>query len=191
MSFEIKIIEFLQSGRNAFFDTSFKMISAIGSVVGVLVISLLFLLKKRKVFFWYLLSYAITAMVVWILKDQIHRVRPYNFSDNIICIGGASTDFSFPSGHSACATAIAIFVGYSLFTYYKNTGIRIGIVLGCGLYVGLVGLSRIYLGMHYLTDVLAGIAISAVFCILGIVLMKLYEKQKKVKNENKNAGKRS
>lgn len=190
MGFEIKIIEFLQAGRNVFFDTTFKMISAIGSVVGVLVVSLLFLIKKRKLFFWYLFSYAMAALVIWILKDQIHRVRPYNFTDSVICIGGASTDFSFPSGHSACATAIAIFIGYALFTYYKKTGARIGIAIGCSLYVGLVGLSRMYLGMHYLTDVLAGIAISAAFCTLGIVLMRLYEKQKKGRNEIKNAGKR-
>lgn len=191
MGFEIKIIEFLQAGRNVFFDTTFKMISAIGSVVGVLVVSLLFLIKKRKLFFWYLFSYAMAALVIWILKDQIHRVRPYNFTDSVICIGKPSTDFSFPSGHSACATAIAIFIGYALFTYYKKTKARIGIAIGCSLYVGLVGLSRMYLGMHYLTDVLAGIAISAAFCTLGIVLMRLYEKQKKGKNEIKNAGKRS
>lgn len=191
MDFEIKIIEFLQSGRSPFFDTAFKMISAIGSVVGVIVVSLLFLFKKRKVFFWYIFSYAMAALLIWVLKDQIHRVRPYNAVDSILCIGGASTDFSFPSGHSACATAIAIFVGYSLFTYYKRTGVRVGIVLGCGLYVALVGLSRMYLGMHYLTDVLAGIAISAAFCVLGIILMTIYQKQKKGRNEIKNGSKRS
>ena len=191
MGFEIKIIELLQSGRNAFFDTSFKMITMLGSVFGVLAVSLLFLLKKRKLFFWYLFSYAMAAVLVLILKDQIQRVRPYNFTDSIFCIGGQSTDFSFPSGHSACATAIAIFVGYALFTSYKKVGTRVGIVFGCALFVGLVGLSRMYLGMHYLTDVLAGIAISAVVCALGIILMKIYEKQKKGKNEIKNGNKKS
>lgn len=191
MSFEIKIIEFLQSGRSAFFDTTFKMITMLGSVLGVLTVSLLFLFKKRKLFFWYLFSYAMAAVLIWILKDQIQRVRPYNATDSILCIGGESTDFSFPSGHSACATAIAIFVGYALFTSYKKIGTRVGIVLGCGLFVGLVGLSRMYLGMHYLTDVLAGIAISAAFCALGIVLMQIYEKQKKGKNEIKNGNKQS
>lgn len=189
MGFEIKIIQFLQSGRNAFFDTTFKMISVIGSVIGVVVVSLLFLIKQRKLFFWYLFSYGMAALLIWVLKDQIHRVRPYNASDLVSCIGGASSDFSFPSGHSGCAAAMAIFVGYALFTYYKSKWARVGIVLGCGLFVGLVGLSRMYLGMHYLTDVLAGIAISAVFCSLGIVLMKIYEKQKKVKNETKNGSK--
>ncbi len=190
MDFEIKIIEFLQSGRSTFFDTTFKLISAIGSVVGVVVLCLLFLFAKRKLLLWYLISYAVAALLIWVLKDQIHRVRPYNASDSVFCIGGASTDFSFPSGHSACATAMAIFVGYALFTYYKKNWARVAIVTGCSLFVGLVGLSRMYLGMHYLTDVLAGIAISAFFCTIGIIVMRLYEKQKKGRNEIKNAGKR-
>ncbi len=191
MDFEIKIIEFLQSGQNAFFDTAFQMISAIGSVIGVIVVSLLFLLKKRKIFFWYILSYAVAAGLIWILKDQIHRIRPYDAVDSIVCLGGVADDFSFPSGHSACATAIAIFIGYALFTSYKKTWERVGIVLGCGLYVALVGLSRMYLGMHYLTDVLAGIGISAVFCVLGIILMTIYQRQKKGRNEIENGSKKS
>ena len=191
MDFEIKIIEFLQAGRSTFFDSAFKMISALGSVVGVVVVSLLFLMKKRKVFFWYLLSYAVAAGLIWVLKSQIHRIRPYDAAESILCLGGASKDFSFPSGHSACATAIAIFIGYALFTYYKKTWTRVGIVFGCGLYVALVGISRMYLGMHYLTDVLAGIAISAAFCVLGIILMTIYQKQKKGRNEIKNGSKKS
>lgn len=190
MTFEIKIIEFLQAGRNAFFDSSFKTLSAIGSVVGVIVVSLLFLVKDRRVLFWYLLSYALAALLIWVLKDQIQRIRPYNATDSVLCLGGVSSDFSFPSGHSACATAMAIFVGYELFTYYKSVRMRVGISVGCGLYVVLVGMSRMYLGMHYLTDVLAGIAISAVFCTLGIILMRFYRKRKKGRYEIENGSKK-
>jgi undecaprenyl-diphosphatase len=186
MDFEIKIIEFLQSGRNLFFDSAFKVLTVMGSLLAVFVTCVLLLWKKRNVLFWYLASYGVSALVVWVLKSRIARVRPYNASSLIVAIGGTSTDFSFPSGHSACATAIAIFVGYCLFTYYKKTYQRVGIVALCTLFVALVGLSRMYLGMHYLTDVLAGVAISAIFCTIGIVLMRLYEKQKKVKNETKN-----
>lgn len=191
MDFEIKLIEFLQSGRSPFFDSTFKIISAIGSVAGVVVLCLLFLFTRKKMFFWYLFSYGITALLIWVLKDQIQRVRPFALTDAVVCIGEPSTDFSFPSGHSACATAMAIFVGYNLFTSYKQTSTRVGIVFTCGLFVGLVGLSRMYLGMHYLTDVIAGIVISAVICTLGIILMRIYEKQKREKYETENGSKRS
>ena len=58
----------------------------------------------------------------------------------------------------------------------------------CGaVYVGLVCLSRMYLGKHYLTDLLAGIIVSAVFCTLGILFMNYVRKKKEFyKGENKN-----
>lgn len=187
MNFEIEIIEFLQSGRCQFFDVSFQIISALGSTLGVVALCLLFLVKKPKLCFWYLLSYGFVYLTVRILKETVQRVRPFNVTDAIANIGDTVTDFSFPSGHVACATAIAIFLGYFLFQYFKSRGMRVGIVLSCSVYVVLVALSRMYLGKHFLTDVLAGAIISAVICSLGLLLMHFASKKKKVKeNENKN-----
>ncbi|MGN1200969.1 MAG: phosphatase PAP2 family protein [Candidatus Caccovivens sp.] len=189
MDFEIKIIEFLQAGRNVFFDRTFQIISGIGSVVGAVVLVLFFLLFKRKFAFWFLFSYGFVYLFVNLLKNWVERIRPFNVTDTIVNIGDVVTDYSFPSGHAACATAIAIFLGYFLFTKYKSKGMRVGIVLACSLYVGLVCLSRMYLGKHYLTDVLAGVALSAVFCGLGLTLMYFWEKKRK-NYENKNGNKR-
>lgn len=184
MDFEIKLIEFLQSGRNPFFDMSFQVISAVGSVLGVIAVCLLFLLFKRKLFLWYLFSYGFVYLAVSILKETVERVRPFNVTDSIANIGDVVHGFSFPSGHAACATAIAIFVGYFLFQYFNQKSTRIGIVSSCVLYVGLVCLSRMYLGKHFLTDVLMGVVVSSVICVLGLLLKKFVEKKKKVRNEN-------
>ena len=187
MDFEIKLIEFLQAGRSPFFDVAFQVISSIGSVIGVVAVCLLFLVKNRRLFCLYLGTYGVVYFIVSIMKHTIERARPFNVSDSIENIGDVVNSFSFPSGHAACATAIAIFVGYFLFQYFKKTSTRFGIVLSCALYVGLVGLSRMYLGKHYLTDILAGIAISVAICVLGLVLMKIFQKKTKGKiNENKN-----
>ena len=53
---------------------------------------------------------------------------------------------------------------------------RVMIVLALALYVGLVMLSRMYLGKHFLTDVLAGAGVSLVIGALGVVLMLFYKK---------------
>lgn len=182
MDFEIKIIQFLQSGRSTFFDVSFQMISAIGSTIGVIAVCLLFLLFRKKICFWYLFSYGFVYLAVSLMKDTIQRVRPFNVTDTIENIGDVVTGYSFPSGHAACATAIAIFVGYFLFQFFKKKGTRVGIVLSCSLYVALVCLSRMYLGKHFLTDVIAGVAVSATICALGLTLMYFVNKKKKVKN---------
>ena len=185
MGFEIKLIEFLQSGRTPFFDVSFQVISLIGSYVGAVALVLFFLIFKRKYAFFFLLTYGFAYLTQSIMKNAIMRERPFNVSDSIVSIGDTVTSFSMPSGHVACATMIAIFLGAFLFSIYKKRGQRVWVVLALTLYVGLVMLSRMYLGKHFLTDVLAGAGLSIVFGILGLLLMRLWDKRKK-KNENSN-----
>lgn len=186
MDFEIKIIKFLQSGRSQFFDVSFQMISAIGSVIGVVALVLFFLKFKAKMSFWFLITYGFVFLTINTIKLLVSRARPFAVCDDIQNIGDSVTDFSFPSGHAACATAIAIFIAYFLFSKFKTTSMRVCVGLSCALYVGIVCLSRMYLGKHFLTDVLAGVAISAVICIAGIMFMRYCAKKKETKNEIKN-----
>lgn len=188
MDFELKIIQFLQAGRNPFFDVSFQVISIVGSALGVVALALALLLFRKKLCFWYLISYALVFLTVTITKDLVRRPRPFSVCDQIENIGDAVSEFSFPSGHSACATAIAIFLSIFLFQIFKDKPTRVGIVISAVLYVGLVCLSRMYLGKHYLTDVLAGVAISAVGCGIGIILMKVVQKRRKL-NEDKSSDK--
>lgn len=180
MDFEIKLIEFLQSGRSQFFDVSFQLISALGSTLGIVAFVLfLWFFRRRKLCFWYLFSYGFVYLSVSVLKNCVQRVRPFNVTDTIVNIGDVVHEFSFPSGHAACATAIAIFMAYFLFSCFKKKSTRVGIVLSCALYVGLVCLSRMYLGKHYLTDVLAGVVVSAVVCTIGLLIMTFFNKHKK------------
>ena len=178
MDFEIKIIEFLQAGRTPFFDVAFQIISTIGSVVGVVAVCLMFLLFKKKLCFWYLFTYGFVYLAVSLLKICVARVRPFNAVEGIENIGDVVKGFSFPSGHTACATTMAIFVCYFLWNNFKTRTMRISIVLFGALFVGLVGLSRMYLGKHYFTDVLAGIAVAGIISLLGILLMRFINKRK-------------
>ena len=187
MDFEIKLIEFLQGGRTPFFDVSFQVISMIGSYVGAVALVLLFLFTKhrRGYAFWFLFTYGFTYLVQSSLKVLIARDRPFNVSDNIMNIGDVVTSYSMPSGHVVCATLIAVFLGAYLFSFYKSKGIRTMICLALIIYVGLVALSRMYLGKHFLTDTLAGMALGAVFGTLGLILMWQFNKRRK-KNETSN-----
>lgn len=179
MDFEIRLIEFIQAGRSPFFDLAFQIISYIGSAFGLIAVGLILLCYKRKLCFWYVLTYGFVFLINNVLvKNLVHRVRPFVASDTIMNIGDKVTDFSFPSGHMACAVTIAIFLGYFLFQYFHKTSTRFGIVLCLCVYIGLVALSRMYLGKHYLTDLLGGMAIAGVICALGLVCMWLYHKKK-------------
>lgn len=179
MDFEIKLIEFLQAGRTPFFDASFQVISLIGSYVGAVALVLFLLFFKKRYAFFFLFSYGFAYLTQSIMKSTIMRERPFNVSDTIFNIGDTVTSFSMPSGHVVCATMIAIFLGAYLFSIYKKKSSRVWISLALGVYVLLVMLSRMYLGKHFLTDVLAGAGVGIVFAVLGLVLMYFYGKSKK------------
>ena len=164
MDFEIKIIEFLQAGRTPFFDGAFQVISLIGSYVGAVALVIFFLFTKKRYAFWFLFTYGFAYLTQNILKEAIARPR-----------------------HTICATLIAIFLGAYLFSVYKKKGQRVWVTLALVVYVGLVMLSRMYLGKHYLTDVIAGMSLAVVFGVLGLLLKYYYEKYKdKNKKQKEN-----
>lgn len=108
-----------------------------------------------------------------ILKLSVNRARPWqDYPDlgfqefhNSISVR-EPTDSSFPSGHTASLFAAAV----ALVMYYKVKGLP---ALGVAL---LVAISRIYLCMHYPTDVIGGIAIGSACGVAGYFLMKLAKK---------------
>lgn len=101
-------------------------------------------------------------------KNIIERVRPEE-SQRLIEVSG----FSYPSGHSLVTCAlyltIAIIAGRSI----RHSGARITIFIAVSAVVILVGASRVYLGVHYATDVASGIALGAAwaFILAGLFTM--------------------
>lgn len=98
------------------------------------------------------------------LKNTFLRERPTGI--NII----SETGYSFPSGHSLTAMA---FYGFIIYLIYKSNikNKKIYIIL-LGLIIFLIGISRIYLGVHFATDVLAGFIISIIFLICYIHVLE-------------------
>ena len=101
-----------------------------------------------------------------LLKLLIHRSRPVYATQFL-----HETSFSFPSGHTMAATIGYGMLAYVLSTYWWPRGLKRRFVyLGAGLLAFAVGLSRIYLGMHFPTDVIGGFAAGTAWlaiCVLG------------------------
>jgi len=93
-------------------------------------------------------------------KALVHRVRP-DLWPRII----QETSFSFPSGHAMGSLAVAMTL---IYLYWHQAPQRLMVTVGA-LYVLLIGLSRLYLGVHFPSDVLAGWLISATW--VGILIM--------------------
>lgn len=99
-----------------------------------------------------------------ILKNLVDRIRPYELIDGLQVLIKKPSDASFPSGHSCASFAAAM-------ALWKFVPRRYGVA--AFVLAGLIALSRIYVGVHYPTDILAG----AIFgCFLGWVAGKGVEK---------------
>ena len=97
------------------------------------------------------ISIAIGALITnLILKNWVARVRPYEAMEALSILVGRPRDFSFPSGHATASFAGA-------WAVFRNTKSRWR--WGALILAILIALSRLYVGVHYPTDVLAGTAI--------------------------------
>ncbi len=114
---------------------------------------------------------AINTIVTQGLKYSINRERPYDKYPLLINPYAIETDKSFPSGHTSTAFSVAT----SLSIQYKKWYV----VLPAYAWASSVGYSRLYLGEHYPTDVLAGAAIGAGSAWLSHYLNKKYFSKKK------------
>ena len=131
--------------------------SALGSelvAVGVVVL-LVVLARQRR---WgtvggLLLTVGGAQLLNNVLKDYFGRLRPAPV-DALI----PAQQFSFPSGHAMVSAAFYLFLGYLAWRLLQGRA-RLVCVAGLGLLVMLIGLSRLYLGVHYITDVFAGYAV--------------------------------
>lgn len=93
-----------------------------------------------------------------ILKNLVGRIRPYEVVDGLQCLIGAQKDFSFPSGHTGSSFASAV-------VCFKELPKRYGIPLLVLAF--LIAFSRLYVGVHYPTDVLAGMVIGTLVALLS------------------------
>ncbi|MFD2248522.1 phosphatase PAP2 family protein [Pontibacter ruber] len=100
-------------------------------------------------------------------KKYISRDRPSEIAFY------AEHNHSFPSGHATTAISLYGMVAYFLCRHYTSYSKRVVILGTSAMLILIIGFSRIYLGVHYLTDVLAGFLLGAMWVLLGISLMEL------------------
>ena len=165
--FEIKILDFIQQTFSCkFLDYFFIAITSLsnsGIFWIILAVVLLCFKKTRKT--GICLGVALILGEVFgnlILKNIFARPRPYVVNADANVIIKKLSSFSFPSGHSRCAVECAVAIFYN----NKKWGIAAITV------AVLTCLSRLYLYVHYPTDVLAGAALGVIDGLLAIFIVK-------------------
>lgn len=175
MKWEAEFLRSLSGLRCGFMDAFMKFFSFICDYGWFLISVVLILLinkKTRRIGIEAAVTLIFTALITnVIIKGLVHRVRPYEAYDFIEVLTRKPFDSSFPSGHTSNSFAVAV----AVFIHNKKIGIPL-IILSTG-----IAFSRLYNGVHYPTDVLAGIVIGVTVPIVVHIIMKRIMEKKEVK----------
>ena len=136
-----------------------------GGGISVAVVALFWLLRGRRLAAGFMLLTLLVVPIVSVIKQAFGRVRP---TAEVVRVFRQFNHESFPSGHVVFYT---VFFGFLAFLFYRSTdfpGWLRRLVIGfCVALIALVPFSRMYLGAHWFTDVLAGFVLGLVEGYLG------------------------
>lgn len=151
-----------------------KILTSLGSALVIIIftIVLFIAIKNKKI----AISVVINLIVITILNNllKIIFLRPRPDVNNLILESG----YSFPSGHSATGMAFYGYLIYLIYKYVNNKKIKIPLIIFLSLIIVAIGLSRIYLGVHYASDVLGGFLLAIVYLIIFITIANKYIEKK-------------
>lgn len=144
-----------------------KFITNFGGAIflGVLVVALFIIIKNKKIGASIFSNLVIITVLNQLLKRILQRPRPTEF--RIV----EETGYSFPSGHSMVSMAFYGYLVYLIYKYVKNKYIKWTSITILSILIILIGISRIYLGVHYTSDVVGGFLISIAYLIIYINIM--------------------
>jgi undecaprenyl-diphosphatase len=152
----------------------------IGGPIMALMLMAYFYFKREH--YWLVATIAVVPggmLLNVLLKYVFHRSRP-SFDDPLLTL----PTYSFPSGHTANAALLYGMLACWLVMHYRGLGARVAIVAGAVLMVALVGTSRMYLGVHYLSDVLAASAEGACWLAICITAVSTLRRRQAARGAN-------
>jgi membrane-associated phospholipid phosphatase len=123
--------------------------------------------RHRRLAAAWVIVMAGTGLLIEGFKDTFERDRP-----SFPAPYEQLPSYSFPSGHSAGSVAGYGLMAYCLGLRWPGRPRRLALVFGLGLVVLVIGFSRIYLGRHYLSDVLAGFALGTAWLALCVLVLE-------------------
>ncbi len=149
-----------------FFGSHFFLLPA-----NIILAGIFLFIKKHR---WYSLKIAAVSItstaVMFLLKGLLQRQRP------LVPVISNVHGYSFPSGHSFSSLVFFGMLGYIVFRTMKNKWIKWLLMLCCFGAALLVGFSRIYLKLHYTSDVIAGFCLGIIWLLLARWLLVKTEK---------------
>ncbi|MDA8213095.1 MAG: phosphatase PAP2 family protein, partial [Clostridia bacterium] len=176
--FDSVVTRFIAAFSTPATTQAMKLITALGSIATLLPVTLLviYIFYRRRRHFGDSLMVLAALGGGWLLDELLkiafHRPRPE--LARLVEVSG----YSFPSGHAMVSVTFYGFLAYLVWFNFRRSSFRYFASLGLVMLIVLIGVSRIYLGVHYPSDVLAGFAAGGfwlISCILALQAIRYYK----------------
>lgn len=169
---DLYIIKYMESMRSNHLTYIFKLITASGNFIPIIVITIITCILVLRKSTLQSLYFAINIMGVWgfneILKYIFKRQRPLGI--HLVNVTG----YSFPSGHAMISITFGISAIYFILTYLKHRKTAWLTSIFIFMYALLIGISRAYLGVHYMTDIIAGWLLGTLWAVMFILINRIF-----------------
>jgi undecaprenyl-diphosphatase len=165
---DFAVSRFLMAHTEPPFTAAMEVVSIAGSPITVLLLSLVLLLyfawrRAWRIVVLFVVGVGGAELLDVILKLIFARPRP-TLPDPLLVL----TSYSFPSGHAMGSMAFYGLLAYLAIRHLSTWRTRVGVAIGIVFLILLIGFSRMYLGVHYLSDVLAGYAAGFAWLVITI-----------------------
>lgn len=173
IEFDYKVITFFSRIVDDRFTSLFKFITNFGDwYIPIVIIVCIFFIIKNKYYFYIMSgSYAFVGLIAFITKTLVARPRP------LVALITIPSSYSFPSGHTMTSLVFYIIFSY-IITLNSEKKSKILFEIGFAILIFLIGLSRVYLGVHYFSDVIGGIILAIPCVLMSINIINKYFKEK-------------
>ncbi len=177
--FDTMIYNFINGFENQILTVIFKFLSFLSSGLFLIILSIIlfFVFKNKKYGLLSLCNLIFIVILNQILKLFFSRPRPFEW------MMIEETGYSFPSGHAMVSAAFYGMLIYLIWQTKLKDKYKKMWTIGLAILIFLIGLSRIYLGVHYASDIIAGFTLSLSYLIITTALVSYYLKcHRNVKN---------
>ena len=165
-SFDVKVVLFILSIVTNFLTDFFRIITYFGDfyIPLVILVCILMVFKKKWLFYLQAGSYLFAGVFTYLVKFLVARARPVEALIKI------PKSYSFPSGHTLTSIVFYIVLVY-LLTYKCSKRTKVISLIFASIFATLIAISRVYLGVHYFSDVVGGFifGIPCLFMIINVI----------------------
>ena len=174
---DLKTYEELKEQANPLFDILMKWVSDLGEVAISMALTAIamvtFAVKRHWIEAIFMLATTSSVLLAFVLKELIHRTRPFPLDQNATGINATGiiqsiNEYSYPSGHVLFFVVFFGFFAYLAWIHFAGRT-RVIVIAICGALILLIGPSRVFLGAHWASDVLGSYIIGTIWLFLLIL----------------------